>query len=139
VLFPDEYVAIAIIHLSLLAQDNAAPEPSTFGKILENPLVPLVGLFVLFYFIFIVPERRRKTEEKTRMAALKKKDRIVTIGGIHGTIVAASPDSDVVTIRIDENSNTRIKINRSAIASVVSDKESQASNHKETVSDTKDN
>ena len=89
-------------------------------------------------FIVLMPERRRKAEEAKMMSAIKKNDRIVTVGGIHGTIVAAPPESSVVTIRIDENSNTRIKINRSAIASVVSDKESQASANKETATETKD-
>lgn len=71
-------------------------------------------------------------------SSLKKNDRIVTIGGIHGTIVSAPQESNVVTIRIDEQSNTRIKVNRSAIMNVVSDKEGQETNHKETVSITKD-
>lgn len=72
------------------------------------------------------------------MSALKKNDRIVTIGGIHGTIVSAPPDSKVVTIRIDESSNARIKLNRTAIAAVVVEKESQETKHKETDSVTKD-
>ncbi len=87
-------------------------------SILNNPLTPLVGLFFLFYFIFILPEKRRKAQEASMMSALKKNDRVVTIGGIHGTIVAAPAEGGVVTIRIDENSNTRIKVNRSAIAKV---------------------
>lgn len=124
--------------MSLLAQDDAAPASSTFVKILENPLTPLVGLFFLFYFIFILPERRRKAEEAKMMSSLKKNDRIVTIGGIHATVVAAPPDSNVVTIRIDESGTTRVKINRSAIATIVSEQEGPKSTNKEIGSDTKD-
>ena len=120
----------------LLAQE--APEGSLFTQILRNPMTPLVGLFLLFYFIFIVPERRRKSEEATMMSALKKNDRVVTIGGIHGTVVAAPSESDVVTLRIDENGNTRIKVNRSAIARVGSVKDGQDSSGKDSASDTKD-
>ncbi len=137
-LIPDDFVPFAISSLSVLAQGEAAQDPSTIVSILNNPLTPLVGLFFLFYFIFILPEKRRKSQEASMMSALKKNDRVVTIGGIHGTIVAAPADSGVVTIRIDENGNTRIKVNRSAIATVVSDKESQETKNKETVSDTKD-
>ncbi len=136
-MFPQSIIA-KIFPLSLLAQDAVAPEPSTFGKILENPLTPLVGLFFLFYFIFILPEKRRKSEEAKMMSSLKKNDRVVTIGGIHATVVAAPADSTVVTIRIDESGSTRVKINRSAIATIVSDKESSDGKNKETVSDTKD-
>lgn len=122
-LFPDLTDAISIHAICLLAQaGDAAPAPPTgIGAILNNPLFPLVGLFVLFYFIFIVPERRRKSEEAKMMAGLKKNDRIVTVGGIHGTVVAVPSDSDVVTIKIDEGGNTRVKLNRTAIARVVTD------------------
>jgi preprotein translocase subunit YajC len=137
-LLPINFAAIAIWNLSLLAQEEAARQPSAIGKILENPLTLVMGLVFLFYFIVLMPERRRKAEEAKMVSAIKKNDRIVTVGGIHGTVVAAPPESNVVTIRIDENSNTRIKINRSAIASVVSDKESQAAGNKEAATETKD-
>ena len=117
--------------LNLLAQEaeaapaaagQAAGEPiSGIAAILNNPLFPLVGLFILFYFIFIVPERRRKGEEAKMMSSVKKNDRIVTVGGIHGTIVNAPADGDVVTIKIDEAGNTRVKLNRSAISKVIQD------------------
>ena len=108
---------------SLLAQEEGgAPDAPTIVRILNNPLTPLVGLFLLFYFIFILPERRRKAEERQRMDGLKKNDRIITIGGLHGTIVSAPQGSRVVTIKIDEAGNTRVKINRSAVATVVADK-----------------
>lgn len=137
-MFPDKFAAIAISNLGLLAQEEAAQGQSLLVQIINNPLTPLVGLFFLFYFIFILPEKRKKAEEKRMMSALKKNDRIVTIGGIHGTIVSAPPDSKVVTIRIDESSNARIKLNRTAIAAVVVEKESQETKHKETDSVTKD-
>jgi preprotein translocase subunit YajC len=134
----DAFIADAISNLGLLAQDEVAQDRPALVQILENPLTPLVGLFFLFYFIFILPEKRKKKEEKRMMSTLKKNDRIVTIGGIHGTVVAAPADSKVVTIRIDESSNARVKLNRSAIASIVVDKESQESKHKEPDSVTKD-
>ncbi len=112
---------------SILAQAADDPQPTTvIGTILNNPLTPIVGLFLLFYFIFIKPERRRKAEETQRMSSLKKNDRIVTIGGIHGMVVAAAQGSNVVTIKIDEAGNTRVKMNRSAIAAVVSDKDNDS-------------
>lgn len=124
--------------LAILAQDAAAPELTPVQSIFSNPFLPIVGLFFLYYFIVIAPERRRKREDTAMKSTLKKNDRIITIGGIHGTVVAAPADSSVVTIRIDENGTTRMKINRSAIATIVSEKESQDGSHKETVSDTKE-
>ena len=133
-----ESLFYATSRLALLAQDAAAPEPTPIQQILGNPFLPIVGLFFLYYFIVLAPERRRKREDAAMKSTLKKNDRIVTIGGIHGTVVAAPADSNVVTIRIDENGTTRMKVNRSAIATIVSEKESQDGRDKETVSDTKD-
>ena len=70
------------------------------------------------------------------ISTLKKNDRIITIGGIHGTVVSVASDSKVVTIRIDDN--TRMKLNRTAIASIVTDRESQDGSSKEAVLDAKD-
>lgn len=119
-----EWVGLAVTAAAwpvLLAQE-AAPdeEPDFFVRLISNQLILPIGLLLIFYLTFIGPERRRKAEEAKMMSALKKNDRVVTVGGIHGTIVAAGTDNDVVTLRIDEGSNTRIKVNRSAIAKIVS-------------------
>ena len=124
--------------MALLAQDGAAPEPTPIQSILGNPFLPIVGLFFLYYFIVIAPERRRKREDAIMKSSLKKNDRIITIGGIHGTVVAAPQDSNVVTIKIDESGATRVKINRSAIATIVSDKEGGEGKNREAVSEMKD-
>lgn len=142
----DQLLLNAFALPALLAQEEAAPNPAEPTSIFGPLLVPVVGMFFLYYFIVIVPERRQKRQDATMKSSLKKNDRIVTIGGIHGTVVAAPPDSNVVTIRIDESGTTRVKINRSAIATIVSDKDAQTEKHgekhggkhKETVSDTKD-
>ena len=138
----DVVCAMPATIFELLAQDEAAPEElSFFQQLLGNPLILPVGLFALFYITFIAPERRRKAEEAKLISSLKKNDRVVTVGGIHGTVVATSPDTGVVTLRIDENSNTRIRVNRTAISSILGDgKETKdtASKDKEPASDTKD-
>lgn len=108
----------AMTDFGWLAQDAGEGGDFLTG-LLSNPLILPVGLLVIFYLTFIAPERRRRAEEAKMMAALKKNDRVVTVGGIHGTVVAAAPDGDVVTLRIDESSNTRIKVNRTAIAKIV--------------------
>ena len=79
----------------------------------------VAGFFFLFYFIVIAPERRKKSEEAKMMASLKKNDRVVTIGGLHGVVAAISEGSDVVTLKIDESGNTRVKVNRSAIGQII--------------------
>ena len=114
------------------AQAPAAPVPNAVGakrpedmtlveRIFASGIILPVGLVVLFYAIFLAPERRRKAEETKLMAGLKKNDRVVTIGGIHGTVANVTNDSDIVTLKVDESSGTRIRVNRSAIARIVTD------------------
>ncbi|QDT09919.1 preprotein translocase subunit YajC [Stieleria marina] len=104
----------------------AAPAAELTGiqKILGNPLILPIGLFLIFYLTFLAPERKRKAEEAKLMSSLEKNDRVITVGGIHGTVV--STGEGVVTLKIDEGGNTRIKINRSAIASKIQDKKEAA-------------
>ena len=113
---------------SLMADQAAPPQGGFLVQLLNNPLILPVGVIFIFYITFLGPERRRKAEEAKMMAALKKNDRVVTVGGIHGIIVSASSDSDVVTIKLDESGNARMKINRSAIATLVPDKKNENSN-----------
>lgn len=96
---------------------EAEPKPF-FLQLMENPLFPIVGIILIFYFTLIVPERRRKAEEAKRIAAISKNDRVITSGGLHGTVVSAPTDSDVVTIRLDESGAMKVKVSRWALSIV---------------------
>ena len=54
---------------------------------LIGSMFPLIIMFVLMYFLMIRPEKKRKKKEKAMLDALKRGDRICTIGGIYGTII----------------------------------------------------
>lgn len=63
-------------------------------------LAPMVLIIVVFYFMLIRPQRKKEKESKAMLAALKKGDRICTIGGIYGTI--ASIKDDVLTVEVGD-------------------------------------
>lgn len=118
-----------LLAFQLLAQDAApAGESSILQRILDNPLILPVGVVAIFYVTYFGPERRRRAEEAKMMSSMAKNDRVVTIGGIHGTIVSAAPDSETVTLKIDENGSTRIKVNRSAIVKIVGEPKNKPDN-----------
>jgi preprotein translocase subunit YajC len=79
----------------------------------------MLFLAVLFYIMLVRPEKRRKEEHQKLVAALKKHDRVVTIGGIYAMVANAPQGSADVTLLIDENTNTRVRVQRSAIARVI--------------------
>jgi preprotein translocase subunit YajC len=76
-------------------------------------LFPLLAIGVIFYFVLFRPQQRERKKMDQMLKALKKNDRVVTIGGVIGTIVNIEPDSKIVTLKVDDNS--RIVFQRWAI------------------------
>lgn len=107
----------------LLAQDNGGG-----GFFDPVSLLPLVTIGFLFYFLLVWPERKRKKRHELMLSNLKKNDRIVTVGGIYGTVVNVQKDAEDVTIKVDENSNTRLRITRSSIGRVIREETSAEGN-----------
>lgn len=75
-------------------------------------LIPLVLIFVVFYFFMIRPQTKKAKEQKKYRESLTKGDKVVTIGGIHGKIV----DMDETTFILEMIDKTRIKVEKSAIS-----------------------
>ena len=79
----------------------------------------------LFYFLILRPQKNKEHTFRSMIDNLKEKDRIVTIGGIHGVVTGVQRESEIVTVRIDESSGTKIRIGTSAITRVVTDEETE--------------
>ena len=99
----------------LLAQD-AAEAPTG-----PNMLLPIVAIMLLFYFLILRPQKKKEQDMRTMVDNLKEKDRVVTIGGIHGVVTNVQRDQDLVAIRVDEATGAKIRVGTSAIARVVVD------------------
>jgi len=83
-----------------------------------NPLsmlLPFVLIFAVFYFIVIMPAKKQQKKKDAMIAGLKKGDRIVTGGGIHGTVATVEDQS--LLLKVAEN--TKIRISKSAVAGLV--------------------
>jgi preprotein translocase subunit YajC len=78
--------------------------------------VPLVLVFVLFYFLIIVPQRKRQRAVDEMLNNLKSGDRVVTSGGVYGTIVSVRDDKRTVQLKISENPVIRVEVARTAIS-----------------------
>ncbi len=74
--------------------------------------VPIILMFVIFYFLLIRPQQKKAKEHQEMITGLKKGDSVITSGGIHGQIT--SLDDTTVTIEIAEK--VRIKVTRSTLA-----------------------
>jgi preprotein translocase subunit YajC len=116
-----EIVSSLLARVTLLGQTESPPQELTpLQQFLSSPFLLMGGLMALFYVVVMLPERRRKAEEAMKLTAIKKNDRIVTIGGIHG-VVASVGDADTLIIRLDESGATRMKIDRKAVGRILTE------------------
>jgi preprotein translocase subunit YajC len=86
----------------------------------QNPLVtflPLILVFVIFYFFMIRPQMRKQKELSNYRSSLKKGDKIVTTGGIYGRV----NDVKDTTVTVDVGDNVLLKIDKSAVLKDASD------------------
>jgi preprotein translocase subunit YajC len=82
-------------------------------------LVPFVLIFVIFYFLLILPQQKRQKKLKVMMEALKKGDKVVTSSGLWGTVTNLGKET--VTLQVADNA--KVKIQRDHIARLRSDDE----------------
>ena len=80
--------------------------------------IPILLIVVVFYFFLIRPQSKRAKERKAMIDAVRRGDRIVTHGGLIGTIAKAMPDSR--ELEVDIADNVRVKITREGVADVLS-------------------
>jgi len=88
-------------------------------SILASPLTFIAMAGLLFYFMVLKPDRKKRHEHAGMLSSLKKNDRVITIGGIFGTVVNAQKGSDELVLKVDESSNTKLRVQRSAISRLI--------------------
>lgn len=88
-----------------------------------GPFIMFIPIILIFYFLIIRPQSKKRKETEKMLAALKKGDKVVTIGGLHGTI--QNVKESTVVIKVDDN--VKMEFLRSAISTIVaSGKEEKA-------------
>jgi preprotein translocase subunit YajC len=109
--------------LALLA---AQPE----GPNLLNMLLPFLAIGAVFWFLLIRPQQREKKQRDAMLAAIKKNDRVITVGGIYGVVANVHREADEVTLKVDEAANFKLRVTVGSIARVLIDESSDDSSSK---------
>jgi len=121
----NQVVCSAFDAATLLAQGKPTEAPAggggggVFGQ--YGIVVPMALMGLVFYFLMWRPESQRRAKMQELLAGLKKNDRVHTNSGIYGVVV--NVQTKYVTLRVDENNNTKIKVLRTAVAGVVGDED----------------
>ena len=90
----------------------AAPEGQSGGGFVA--FLPFVLIMAVIYFLMIRPQSKRQKEKRQMLENIKKGDRVITIGGIHGSVAGIKNNGKVVLLKVDKNMN--ITVNKSAVA-----------------------
>jgi len=95
-----------------------APQGGEGGGGLVSTLIMFGAIFLIFYFMIIRPQQKRAKEKEKLLSNLEKGDKVVTNGGIHGVIAGLEDKTALLMI----SENTKIKIDRTAITTVLAKK-----------------
>lgn len=102
-----------LAHLLFAVEETGKPaQQDPIGQF--GPLMLMLAIFALFYFVVIRPQQRRQEKERQSLiTTLKKNDRVLTTAGIYGTVVSVSDKEDEVVVKVDDN--TRLKMLKGSI------------------------
>jgi len=95
-----------------------APQGGEGGGSLVSTLIMFGAIFLIFYFMIIRPQQKRAKEKDKMLSNLEKGDKVVTNGGIHGVIAGLEDKTALLMV----SENTKIKVERSAITTVLAKK-----------------
>lgn len=102
----------------LTFSQQARPAPAGGGSFI-TALVPFILVFVIFYLLIIMPSRKKQKKHQAMVEQLKAGDKIVTSGGIYGTVMGVQKDR----IEIKVAANVKIDITKNSVAAVLTPKQ----------------
>ncbi len=107
---------LASLFLLFAEGEGAAPagQPGQPGQPIWFQYLPFIGIGVVFIFLMMRSSRRQDREKQAMLNSLDKNDKVLTIGGIYGSVVSVNPTEDEVVVKVDDN--TRLKITKGSIA-----------------------
>ncbi|MCI0495014.1 preprotein translocase subunit YajC [candidate division KSB1 bacterium] len=90
------------------------------GQGQANPLalwLPIILIFAIMYFLIFRPQAKKQKQQRMMIEALKKGDKIITAGGIYGTIVGVKEKENIIIVKVDDN--TKIELAKGSVAQVI--------------------
>jgi preprotein translocase subunit YajC len=101
--------ALSLAPAVCLAQAEGGSQPLPFQ------LLPIVAIAAAAYLILIRPERERQRKQQALLAGIKKNDRVVTAGGLCGTVASVDREAGRVSLKVDESSNVKLTVTLASI------------------------
>ncbi|MGL6226060.1 MAG: preprotein translocase subunit YajC [Thermoguttaceae bacterium] len=90
-------------------------------------LILMIGpILIIFWFFMIRPQQREEDRRRKMISALKKNDKVYTVGGIVGVVHSVDLEKKEVILKVDDSNNTKMRFLLSAVSAVLSDPDSSA-------------
>ncbi|MDY6896375.1 MAG: preprotein translocase subunit YajC [Thermotogota bacterium] len=100
---------------------QSTQQPSAFASFL-----PFILMFVILYFLIIRPQKKKQKEHQNMLDNIQINDKVITNGGIIGKVINIKNDKNTFIIRIDDTTNTKIELQKNAVAGILKNEEKQS-------------
>lgn len=108
--------------IPILAQaPGAAPvaAPGAPAPNLLTTFLPFLPVLFVFYFLMIRPQQQQEKKRRATIDALKKGDRVLTVGGIYGVVMSVDPAADRIILRVDDDRGVKMAFSRASVTRVI--------------------
>jgi preprotein translocase subunit YajC len=121
--------ALKNMNWTILAQNEPQAGETQPGLLdmMSGMMLPIGMIIVLYIVLMVLPQRKEQKKVQEFLSSLKKNDQVILQGGILATILNVQKDQDIVTVRIDETTNAKMRVLRSSIVKVVKGKDESES------------
>jgi preprotein translocase subunit YajC len=96
-----------------------APAPAAGSNDGFGSLLPFLGIPIIFYLIMVRPQQQQERKRREMIDALKKNDKVLTAGGIYGTVISVDPERARVVLRVDDERGVKLAFSKASIQQVV--------------------
>lgn len=107
-----------MIFASFLTFSQQQPASPAGGGNFITALIPFILVFVIFYLLIIMPSRKRQKKHQAMVEKLKSGDKIITTGGIYGTVMGVQKDR----IELKISANVKVDITKNAVSAILTPK-----------------
>ncbi len=119
--FASKIADLAVLFAQEAPAGGGGGQGAAGGESMLISMLPIVAIFVLFYFMLIRPQRREQARRAEMLSNVKKNDHVVTAGGIYGIVTNVHREADEVTVKVDEATNTKLRVTLGSIARILGD------------------
>ena len=109
-------MTVSFVEQFVILAQQAETTPSWVTLV---PYMPVLLIIVLYIVMIQRPQRREQAARQALLKAIKKNDRVLTTSGIYGVVTSVQTDADEVTIRVDEATNTKLRMRLASVAHVL--------------------